>query len=180
MAEDKQVKQLILAAMFGALAILFPIIFHLIGQGAVFLPMFFPILLMGFFVRFRYAVVVGFLVPYISGFLTKMPPLFPIGVVMSVECAVLAGTASILTDKFNWKVYPTMFLSIIAERIILVIFILLFNYLLPQFAKPYSWVVMIKSLPGIAMQIIFIPPIVVLLKKRFKDSPIFNELGKHE
>lgn len=180
MSEEKNLKYLILAAGFGALGILFPVIFHMIGQGSVFLPMFFPILIMGFFVPFRYSVLVGFIVPYLSAFLTRMPPLFPIGFVMSFECAALAGLSSLLFQNLKFKVYPTVILSILGERLVLLAFILIFNYLLPQFAKPYGWYVMIKSLPGIILQVALVPPIVILVQNRMKRSVVFGGLDKDE
>ena len=69
-------KQITLTSLFIALCVIVPFLFHLVGLGAIFLPMFLPILLAGFLIEFRFALLVGLLGPLTSSLTTGMPPFF--------------------------------------------------------------------------------------------------------
>ncbi|MCU0289629.1 MAG: ECF transporter S component, partial [Acidobacteria bacterium] len=57
---------LLLAGLFMALALVLPLLFHAIGLGSAFLPMFFPIIAAGFLVTLPAALVVGVMSPLVS------------------------------------------------------------------------------------------------------------------
>ena len=98
---------MVVSALMAAFGITLPIAFHLVGMGNKFLPMLLPLLLNGFLSRFSWAAATGALVPPISGFLTGMPPLYPpIAWVMSIEGALMAGTASIVYRLTRKRIWP--------------------------------------------------------------------------
>lgn len=84
-------KQLICIGLFGALAIVMPFLFHLVGLGSIFLPMFIPIVISGFFIQLRYAIILCIMIPILSFTISGMPPLLvpPIGIIMIFELLIL-------------------------------------------------------------------------------------------
>ena len=68
--------QLVLAALFTALGILLPAVFHPFGlAGSVFLPMHIPVLLCGFIVGSTYGALTGFIIPFLSNAFTVCAPI---------------------------------------------------------------------------------------------------------
>lgn len=86
-------REMALAALFCALGITVPMLFHVVGLGRTFLPMHLPVLIGALMMRPPMAILVGVLTPWASMLLTGMPPL-PMAVVMCLELGVLAGTVS--------------------------------------------------------------------------------------
>ena len=84
-------RELAYCGLFGAAALLMPVLFHLIHLGHLFMPMYLPLVALAFFVRPGMAALTAVLVPLLSGAATGMPPYFPpIAPVMSVELAAMA------------------------------------------------------------------------------------------
>ena len=63
--------------LFGAAALLLPVLFHVLHVGHVFMPMYLPLVALAFFVRPGAAAVTALLVPLLSGAVTGMPPFMP-------------------------------------------------------------------------------------------------------
>lgn len=158
-------QQITLIALFIALCILVPFLFHLVGLGKMFLPMFLPILLAGFIIEFPAAMLVGLLGPWISALATGMPPLFPTAISMCVEGVVTAGLASYLYHNKRIPFWIGLIVAIIAQRIARIVVLLL---ILPIFglpAKALSIADFTISLPGVLLQLLLIPPILIMLWK---------------
>ena len=84
-------RELAYCGLFGAAALLLPVLFHLIHLGHMFMPMYLPLVALAFFVRPGMAALTAVLVPLISGAATGMPPYYPpIAPVMAVELAAMA------------------------------------------------------------------------------------------
>jgi thiamine transporter ThiT len=77
-------KDLVKAALFLALGIILPYIFHMEGGmgGQMFLPMHIPVLLCGFILGERYGLLVGILTPVLNSVITGMPPIYPVALAM--------------------------------------------------------------------------------------------------
>ena len=158
-------RQITLIALFLALCVIVPFLFHLIGAGALFLPMFIPILLAGFIIEFPLAMLVGMLGPWCSALITGMPPLFPTALFMSVEGMTAAGVVSYLFHNKKWSIWLCLILGILFERFSLVIMGIIIAPLLklpPEFFSIYK---LIESLPGVILQLVLIPTILKLLLK---------------
>ncbi|HDP99276.1 MAG TPA: ECF transporter S component [bacterium] len=167
-------RQLTLIALFLALSVIVPIVFHMIGAGSVFLPMFLPILLAGFLIEFPLAILVGLLAPWLSAFVTGMPPLFPTALIMSIEGASATAVIGYFFYRRNWKFMVCLVLGIIVERISLV---LMGFVLAPLFNLPgeiFSIYKLTQSLPGVGLQIILIP----IIYKIVERSQLINTLSK--
>ncbi|MGL6174778.1 MAG: ECF transporter S component, partial [Cellulosilyticaceae bacterium] len=93
---------LILAALFTALGVLFPMVFHAFGMGGpIFLPMHIPVLLCGLICGWRYGGLVGLIVPFLSSILTGMPPIYPVAVYMAIELITYGIVSGVLIKKYN-------------------------------------------------------------------------------
>jgi len=60
--------------LFGAAALLLPVLFHLLHLGHVFMPMYLPLVALAFFASPTPAAVTALLTPLLSGAVTGMPP----------------------------------------------------------------------------------------------------------
>ena len=157
--------QITLISLFLALCVIVPVIFHFIGAGAMFLPMFLPILLAGFLIEFPFAILVGLLGPWISALITGMPPLFPTALIMSVEGLTTVAIVSYLYHKKNLSFWICLISGIIMERVSLVIMGFTFAPLLGLPGELFSLFKLTESLPGLLLQLILIPIILKMLWK---------------
>ena len=89
------------SAMFLALGVLFPLLFHAVGLGSQFSPMHLPVLLAGMICGPLSGLIVGFLAPFISSLVSGMPPVFPMAVAMAFELAVYGFVAGLLMCVFS-------------------------------------------------------------------------------
>ena len=150
---------LVLAAMFTALGVLLPIALHPFGvTGQALLPMHIPVLLCGFLIGWKYGALVGFIVPLLSSLFTGMPPAYPVGISMALELAAYGFFAGIIVSLVG---------SMLAGRAVMGIANLV---LLGISGKPYLFSTFltgafVTALPGIILQLILIPAILLALKK---------------
>ena len=156
-------QQITLIALFIALCLLVPFLFHMVGLGKMFLPMFLPILLAGFIIEFPAGMLVGFLGPCISALATGMPPLFPTAVSMSIEGVVTAGVASYFYHKHQGAFWTGLIIAVIAQRLARFVMLLLILPLFGLPAKALSLADFTYSLPGIFLQLILTPIIMFTL-----------------
>ncbi|NLW16172.1 MAG: ECF transporter S component [Firmicutes bacterium] len=164
------VKKLVLAALFLALALYLPFLTGQIPQiGMMLSPMHFPVLLCGFVCGPGYGLAVGFIAPLLRSFLFTMPP-FPVAAVpMAFELAAygfLTGWLYKVLPKRTSSIYGALVAAMVGGRIVwgLVRYAMLFT------GTPFTWEIYISSvimgsLPGIVLQIVLIPPLVLALQR---------------
>ena len=172
-----QVETMILAAMFLALGIVMP---FLTGQipaiGNRLLPMHIPVLICGFVCGWKYGMIVGFVVPILRSILFGMPPMFPTAAAMAFELAVYGMVTGLMHE---WRcsqklykndivcVYVTLITAMIAGRLVWgMISVLLYGLAGNVFS--FSLFVagaFFNAIPGIVLQLIIIPAIVMTLKR---------------
>ena len=160
------------SALFIALGVLLPILFHSLGIGSVFLPMFWPIALCAYFLSVPYALAVGVITPILSTLLTGMPPLSPpIVYIMIFELAFLSGISSFLYHKTHLGIFWSLFTGLMISRLVLFLTVIPLATILglpPQLA---SLVTVLKGLPGIIVILITIP----IFVSRLKHEVIFAQ-----
>lgn len=167
-----QVRSMVYGGLFIAVGVILPQVFHMIGAGNVFLPMHIPVLLCGFFVGWSYALAVGALTPLLSFLVTGMPPI-PMLYIMMFELSAYGALVSLLRSKLKaneiLKVYASLAGAMVGGRIVacLVTFLLSSVFGLGKFSTFLAWITTIVApgLPGIALQLLFIPAIVLALWK---------------
>ena len=164
------IKKLVLTAMFIAIGVVLPMAFHTIpGAGGIFLPMHIPVLLAGIILGFPFGFACGVLTPLLASFITGMPPL---GILppMMFELAAYGTVSSLLMHLGKTKnIYLRIYLSLLGAMLIGRIIFGILNAFIFSVGE-YSmqiWVTaaFITALPGIIIQIVLIPPVVIILQK---------------
>ena len=171
MKRDSKTTKLVLAAAFLALGLIMPFLTAQIPEiGSKLLPMHIPVLICGFVCGWEYALIVGFVTPLLRSVTFGMPPLFPSAVAMAFELAAYGAFCGILyhlLPKKNSSVYISLIGAMILGRIVWgIVNIPIYGIA----GKAYSWQVFIagallNSIPGIILQIVLIPLIIISLKK---------------
>lgn len=167
-------RKLTYSALFLSFGVILPQIFHLFGgTGPIFLPMHIPVLLAGFFLGAPFGAAVGILSPLLSSALTGMPQ-FPILLFMIGELAAYGFFAGYFYKHRKLNIYVSLIGAMILGRVVmaLVIYVLQFALGLQIQPLPYVITAIAAGLPGIAIQFIFLPPMVRLLHRAARyDHP---------
>lgn len=163
--------RLLYSAVGIALCIVLPFLTGQIPQiGQALSPMHIPALLCGFACGPVWGAIVGAIGPVLRSALFGMPPMFPVAVSMAFELAAYGAAAGILyrlLPKKNPYLYVSLVSAMIIGRVvggIAKFAILGFNpeaMTIAIFFTEYF----VKTLPGIVLHIIIIPPIVWALKR---------------
>lgn len=167
----KQTKKLVLSAFFMALGIVLPFLTGQIQQiGNMLLPMHIPVLLCGFICGWQYGLAVGFVTPLLRSAMFGMPPIMPTAAAMAVELAVYGLVVGILHARLPKKI-PYLYVSLagamIAGRVAWgIVSIALYGIA----GNSFSWQIFLagaflNAIPGIILQLILIPAIMIGLKK---------------
>ncbi len=161
-------KLLVRTALFLALAILFPIAFHQFGMaGRIFLPMHIPVLLAGFISGPVSGLVIGLLAPGLSFALTGMPPSYAVPL-MTIELCLYGLTAGLFYYRLRLNLYIALIVALVLGRIGFAIGLVILGLFieLPYGIGTYFSVAVVAGLPGIIIQIVFLPPIVAAVMRR--------------
>lgn len=149
-----------LAGLLGALGLVLPMLFHLVGLGRVFLPMFIPILMAGLLISPGMAALLGIVVPLLSALLTGMPPLVPpTAILMAIELPVMAMVAHLLYRRWRLHIVIAVVGALVAGKIVTGIEIVTIAPLfgLQKAVIPYLIVTTVTSLPGTILNIVVVP-----------------------
>lgn len=166
-----QIRQMVMAALCLALGLVIPTIFHKVGLGRHLLPMHLPVLLAGLWLGSTYGLIVGILCPLLSSLLTSMPPMH-MALVMAVELGAYGFFAGFFVNRFSkdWKgILAALVLSMLIGRL----FYGVANWLMIlSKGNSYSFKVFlasafVKSIGGILLQLVVLPPLTVVLRKQF-------------
>lgn len=174
-------EEVTIAVIFSALGIIIPILFHLIGLGSVFLPMFLPLAAGAFLMSPGYALLAGSMTPLFSALLTGMPPFYPpVAFLMMIELGAFCFTISMLKRKTSLHNTAVLAIAVLIERGIM---IALYYGIMPLFGINFGLFTayaLIKGLPGIILMFIIIPLFVpaasaVIEKKRLRLYELSDE-----
>lgn len=161
-------RQLPLAALFTALGVLFPQLFHLLGLGSTFLPMFLPVLAVGLLLPTRPALTVGLLTPLASWMLTGMPPLSPpILPLMLVELPAVALVAGATRRGLRWPVAVSVAAAMAVDRLLLFAIIEGVSAMAGIRHPLLGPAAVLAGLPGVALAAIVLPPVIAIIEKQF-------------
>lgn len=167
-----EIKQLTLSAMFLALAFIMPFITGQIPQiGAMLCPMHIPVLLCGFFCGAPWGAIVGFAAPLLRSFTLGMPPMFPTAFCMAFELAAYGFMAGFLYNKLSKKkgnVYVSLIGAMIIGRLLWgIVMFGCMGFDASQFGfHAFLASAVLNAVPGIIVQIILIPLLVIIVEKR--------------
>ena len=163
-------KQLVLTAMFIALGVVLPQAFHAIpNAGSVFLPMHIPVLMSGFVVGPLFGLICGVATPLLSHLIFGMPPA-PVLPGMLCELAVYGLMTGLLSrlikiKNVTAKTYIVLILAMLAGRLTYGVLNALVFKAGSYSMQAWTSAAFITALPGIVIQLILIPVLIVRLKK---------------
>ncbi|MDD2955430.1 MAG: ECF transporter S component [Oscillospiraceae bacterium] len=164
------VYRLVLAALFVALGLVMPFLTGQIPQfGSMLLPMHLPVLLCGFVLGWKYGLAVGALVPILRSVCFGMPPMYPTAVSMMFELAaygLLCGLLYQLLPKKVINIYVSLIGAMLGGRVVWGVV----RWLMMAGGVEFGWQAFIagafvQAVPGILVQIVLIPLLVLVLEK---------------
>lgn len=164
-------RNLILSAAFLALCYVLPLLTGQIPQlGQALCPMHIPVLLCGFLCGWQWGLGIGLIAPLSRSLILGMPPLFPTAVCMSFELAaygLLAGLFYRIFPKKPLYVYPALVLSMLGGRIVWGIARFFCAGLDPSKFGISAFIAgaVSGSVPGIVVQLVLIPVLVVAIDR---------------
>ena len=137
-----------------------------------------PVLLCGFIVGWQYGAVIGFLLPIVRGILFGMPPLYPNAVAMAFEMATYGFVSGFLYSHAKWQCTKMLYVSLIAAMLAgRLVWAFAEVVLLGIGGNMFTWNMFVagaflNAIPGIIVQLVLIPLIMVALK-RAKVVPLW-------
>ncbi len=181
-------RNLTLTAMFMALGLVLPFFTGQIPKiGNMLLPMHIPVFLCGLICGWRYGGAVGLILPIMRHMLFGMPVLFPTGIAMSAELFTYGLVAGLLYSMSKWQCVRALYRAIISAMLIGRFVWGGVNVILFGFSgKGFTWQMFmvgafINAVPGIVLQLILIPAIMVALDRTklvlFRKKNTDTEVG---
>lgn len=167
-----RVRNITLSAMFLAIAFVMPFLTGQIPQiGSMLCPMHIPVLLCGFFCGAPWGLLVGFVAPLLRSFVLGMPPMFPTAFCMAFELAAYGFVAGWLHGKLPKKkvnVYVSLLCAMVIGRFVWgVVMLACMGFDTTAFGfSAFLAGAVLNAVPGIVLQIILIPVLVISLEKR--------------
>lgn len=166
-----KIKKLCFSGMFLAIALVLPLLTGQIQQiGNMLCPMHLPVILCGYICGWPWGLAVGFVAPLLRSAIFHMPPMIPSAAAMAFELAVYGFTAGFLYKRLPKKlpaIYLTLFVSMISGRLVWgAVRFLIAGIQSTEFGFAAFWAgAVTTAIPGIIVQIILIPLLVLALER---------------
>lgn len=168
---NRQIKTMVVAALMLALAYVLPNFTGNIPQiGSMLLPMHLPVLLCGFLCGGPWGAAVGFIAPLLRSALVGMPPMFPAAVSMAFELATYGFVSGFLYQRLSKHlggIYASLIGAMLCGRVVWGVVRILLT-LAGNNSFPFSAFLagaFTAAIPGIVLQLVAIPVVVVALQK---------------
>lgn len=182
--KNSQIKNMVLTAMFLAIGLVLPFLTGQIKEiGNMLLPMHIPVYLCAFICSWKYGMVMGLVLPIMRSAIFHMPVMYPNAVAMAIELATYGLVAGYLYGKSKYKCIKALYKCMIPAMIIgRVVWGIAQVVLLGIGGKAYTMSAFISgaflnAIPGIILQLILIPAIMVALG-RAKYVPLIKRKPK--
>ncbi len=169
---DKNIKKLVLTAVFVALGMVLPFATGQIKEiGDSLLPMHLVVMLCGAICGCKYGLVAGAILPMLRSLCFGMPPLYPNSIWMTLELATYGFVIGFLYSRFKekhfWNILFSLVIAMIAGR---VVWGISKAVILGLSGKPFSFQMFIAggildAIPGIILQLILVPAIIHIIGK---------------
>ena len=179
--KNKALKDLVLTAMFLAIGLVLPFLTGQIPEiGSMLLPMHIPVFLCCFICSWQYGMALGFILPLMRSMIFHMPQMYPTAIAMAFELAAYGLVAGYLYNKSKYKctkaLYKSMIISMLAGRVVWgVAQVILLGISGGAFTfSAFIAGAFAKAVPGIIIQLILIPAIMVALG-RAKLVPLIKK-----
>lgn len=164
----KNIRNYIFCGLCIALCVVLPMAFHMIpNAGSVVLPMHIPVLICGLVCGWHFGLLCGLTGPLLSSLLTGMPPMAILPSMMAELAVYGVVTALMMKLIHTKKIYADLYISLVAA--------MLAGRIVAGVVKAVTlagglsfgaWVTahFVTALPGILIQLAFIPSIYVALQ----------------
>lgn len=168
--QDTLIK-MILSALFLALAYVMPFLTGQIPEiGSMLCPLHIPVILCGFICGWKYGLVIGLIAPLFRSLTLGMPPIFPTATSMSFELAAYGAISGLMYNilpKKKLYIYCSLLTAMIIGRIVwgIAMFICMGIKNSPFTFNAFVAGAFVNALPGIILQIVVIPVIIMTLEK---------------
>ncbi len=167
----ERTKKLALSAMFLALGLVLPMVTGQIPKvGNLLLPMHIPVFLCGLICGWQYGGVVGFLCPLLRWAIFSSPSM-PKGMGMAFELAAYGIIAGYFYAHSRWKCVYSLYRSLLAAMVGgRLVWAAARIVMMGAAGIPFSWGIFVAdgfvtAIPGIILQLILIPAIMVALDR---------------
>lgn len=170
--KNKKLQNLVLSAMFLGLGLVLPFFTGQIQQiGNMLLPMHLPVILCGFICGWKYGLVVGAVTPILRSAVFSMPVMYPSAIAMAFELAAYGFLVGFLFRNARWQclksLYRCLIISMLGGRVVwgFVMTVILGlgenGFTLTAFLTG----AFLNAIPGIIVQLILVPAIMLALNK---------------
>jgi niacin transporter len=162
-----------LTGLLLATGVIFPFIFHQFGiAGRIFLPMHVPVFLAGLILGPWAGLLVGALSPGLSAVMTGMPPA-ALAIPMTPELAVYGLVSGLLFRGTRTGLYVSLLGAMILGRLV---WLPMAVFIAPLLGFPGRTLVValaaqVVGWPGIVLQLLLVPPIVLKLRTALFNTP---------
>ncbi len=154
-----------------SMGIVLPMGFHAVGiGGAIFLPMHIPVLIAGLMLGPCWGALIGMLTVLLSTLLTGMPPVIPMLPIMFFELGVYGFLTGFTFEKRGRNIWISLLIAMLGGRMAAGMVVWVMVHItgfggLPVNPLIFVYGSIIKGLPGIIMQLMFIPLLFKFLAK---------------
>lgn len=170
--KNQGIKNLIIAAMLFCLGLVLPILTGQIPKiGNMLLPMHLPVFLCGLICNWKYGGAVGFALPLVRSLIFGMPVLYPTAIAMAFELASYGLIIGLIYEYSPWRSVKAIYLYLITAMLGGRIVWGIAQTILLGFSEDGFTLMIfitngfINAIPGIILQLILIPAIMVATKK---------------
>lgn len=174
--KNQSVRSLVFSAMFLAIGFVLPFLTGQIKEiGDSLLPMHLPVMLCGLVCGWKYGAAVGAMLPLVRSLVFSMPPIYPNAVWMACELATYGLVIGLLYLLLKKKGMLAVIISLVAAMISgRIVWGIVKAILLGVGGRSFTvqaFIVggFVDALPGIILQFLLIPPImlpIVILDKK--------------
>lgn len=176
MRKNNSILKMVLAAMFLAIAYVLPFFTGQIPQiGSMLCPMHIPVLLCGFVCGWPWGLAVGLIAPLLRSVVLGMPPLFPTAACMAFELATYGAMTGLFykwLPKKKGFIYVSLISAMVVGRLVWGAAMLVCTGIKGgSFGiKAFMASAIVDSLPGIVIQIVLVPIVIMLLERAMRSE----------
>lgn len=168
----KSIQNLTLSAMFIAIGMILPFFTGQVPQiGNMLLPMHIPVFLCGLICGWQYGLLTGLIVPLLRSVVFGMPPMFPNAIAMSFELMTYGFVSGFLYARSRWQCIVALYRSMLAAMLLgRLVWGLAEVVLLGISGSAFTWKAfmagaLLNAVPGIILQLVFVPAVMVALNR---------------
>ena len=169
--KNNRISRLVISAMLLAIGLVLPFLTGQIPEiCSMLLPLHLPALICGFVCGWPWGLAVGLIAPVLRSFTLGMPPMYPTAVCMAFELAAYGSVSGLmhrLLPRKKGYIYCSLLTAMVAGRLVWggAMYVALgikggaFTF------SAFMAGAVVNALPGIIVQIVLIPIVVMLLER---------------